>query len=49
MYRFGWNINKKSEEDEKLRRLRDKLKEINPDDLSPKSALSIMYEIKDMF
>ena len=41
-------INKKSEEDEKLRRLRDKLKEINPDDLSPKSALSIMYEIKDM-
>ena len=39
---------KKSEDDEKIRRLRDKLKEINPDELSPKSALSIMYEIKDM-
>ena len=39
---------KKVEEDAKLRRLRDKLKEINPDDLSPKSALSIMYEIKDL-
>ena len=39
---------RKSEDDEKLRRLRDKLKGINPDDLSPKSALSIMYEIKDM-
>ena len=39
---------KKTEEYEKLRRLRDKLKDINPDDLSPKSALSIMYEIKDM-
>ena len=39
---------KKSEDDEKLRRLCDKLKEIDPDELSPKSALSIMYEIKDM-
>ncbi len=39
---------KKKEEEEKLHRLRDRLKEINPDDLSPKSALSIMYEIKDM-
>ena len=41
-------IVRKSEEDEKLLKLRDKLKEINPDDLSPKSALSIMYEIKEM-
>ncbi|MCR5506802.1 MAG: DNA mismatch repair protein MutS [bacterium] len=47
-YKPQSDIVKKTEEDEKLIRLRDKLKEINPDDLSPKSALSIMYEIKDM-
>ena len=38
----------KKEEDEKLLKLKEKLKEINPDDLSPKSALSIMYEIKEI-
>ena len=31
-----------------ITKLKEKLKEINPDDLSPKSALSIMYEIKEL-
>ena len=39
---------KKQEEDEKILRLKKKLAEVNPDELSPRTALAMMYEIKDI-
>ena len=51
LFSFSKQENKTSqekEEDLKFSKLKEKLKGINPDELSPKSALAMMYEIKDL-
>ena len=51
LFSFSKQENKtlqEKEEDLKFSKLKEKLKGINPDELSPKSALAMMYEIKDL-
>ena len=46
--RVNTDVVRKREEDVKLLKLKQKLLDLDPDELSPKSALAMMYEIKDL-